>query len=363
MKKYNRQYEQEARLLNEFLKRYPKEKYSQIYPDLYSYAFKKYCVENIFPLIKNIKGTKGLQKRAENTIKHITLGFSIFILLLLSFSFFLTILFMSGKFFAMTFSIIPTSFFIFFFAIVIYIINFAYKEREINQQIKNKILPKLFSLFSNCEYVISKEEKKNFKAYLSNLSLLKKRGGFWPSTCEDFFKLKYKGIDIDLCELTLSGAIVYLGNNKKVMHKGGSSIFYRIKTKKSFSSEIFIFKKIYSEANNNDTIKTITLESKEFNDLYVVKSTNQVESRTFITPAFMQRLIDFAKKNYHNELSISFENGYMNICFSAYMFSSFEIDDIKKANMHERIEKLRYAMIDLQEHLRIVDDLRVGNII
>ena len=42
MKKYNRQYEQEARLLNEFLKRYPKEKYSQIYPDLYSYAFKKY---------------------------------------------------------------------------------------------------------------------------------------------------------------------------------------------------------------------------------------------------------------------------------------------------------------------------------
>lgn len=77
----------------------------------------------------------------------------------------------------------------------------------------------------------------------------------------------------------------------------------------------------------------------------------------------MQRLIDFANKNLYNEISISFEKGYMNICFSAYMFSSFELNNIETSRKRERIEKLRYAMIDLQEHLRIVDDLRVENII
>ena len=360
MQQHNQFQEQENRLLNEFLKRYPREKYSQIYPDLYSGAFKNYCIEDIFPLIENTKGTDGLQKKAEKAIKHIMIGVSVFILL---FNLFVIIQVMRVDFFAITFSILPTSFFIFFLTIVAYCLYFAYKEREINQQIKNKILPKLFSLFANCEYVISKEENKNFKAYLSNLSLFKKRGGFCPSACEDFFKLKYKGIDIDLCETTLSGIIVHSANNTKIMHKGGASIFYRIKINKSFSSKTFIFKKLYYKDDKNEAENITTLESKEFNDLYVVKTTNQIEARTFITPAFMQRLIDFANKNYHNELSISFENGYMNLCFSAYMFSSFELNDIKNANMHERIEKLRYAMIDLQEHLRIADDLSFENII
>lgn len=238
MQEYNQQYEQENHLLDEFLKRYPKEKYSQIYPDLYSEAFERYCIEDIFPLIKNTNGTDEIKKQAEKTIKHIIIGSFLFLFL---FFLFVVIQAIRVEFFAINFSIIPTSTFIFVSLIIIHCINFTYKEHEAKQQIKNKIFPKLFSLFSNCEYVTSKEEKENFKAYLSNLSLLKKRGGFYPSTCEDFFRLKYKGIDIDICETTLTGIIIHSANNTKVMHKGGTSIFYRVKINKSFSSKTFIF--------------------------------------------------------------------------------------------------------------------------
>ena len=346
MNQYDYQGQDTNVLLEKFLNRYPTSEYSKIYPELYTQNFENFCIENIFPIIKDINNqkTKNEKETKITTISLCAIFFFIFIFAIVLFSFICFYLFL-----------------IFLFFSLVYYQEKKWKEL---QEKKNKILPKLFSLYKNCKYITNNEEKEAFRKYLNKLLLFEKRGGFCKKYCEDFFKLDYKGLKINLCELNLPGMIAWTANGDKLIHKGGASIFYRIKTKKLFSSKTFIRKRRYAKKRKSKTEELIILESSKFNNIFLSETTNQQEARTFLTPSFMEKLINFSEKNHHNEILISFEKGYINICFSAYIYSSFEIGDIEDVkNRREVIKRLRYTLIDLQEHLKLIDDLKIEDLV
>ncbi|MBE7704457.1 MAG: DUF3137 domain-containing protein [Cyanobacteria bacterium SIG29] len=352
-----------------FLNRYSDEKYSQMYPDLFSEEFANYCVEEIFPIIEETAklNNNEAEKRFSRNISILFsiaafIGFICFPIIIFSSVILKTEVFL--PYIPFIFISFAASIILIFFYGVSDTFSFAVAEKRINNIKKKKIFPKLFSLFSHCEYVSSEKQIFEMKNYMKNLSLLVNRGGFYPDTFEDFFHLKYKGLDIDLCEFILSGVSVTLyTSNKNVIRKGCNSLFYRIPLEISSNAEIFIRKRMYSKTKIKGCEEIAVLESKEFNDLYVVETTNQIDLRLFLTPSFMERLITFSKEYPNYEFALSFEKGYMNVHFSASEFDLFEINGIEKDDKETRIKKLIFAMIDLQEHLMLVDILSPEDII
>src|SRR5699024_10400136 len=55
---------------------------------------------------------------------------------------------------------------------------------------------------------------------------------------------------------------------------------------------------------------TIRLESKEFNDYFKTRTTNEFEARYILTPNFMEKLVEFTKKR-HYLLDVSFHKEYI----------------------------------------------------
>src|SRR5699024_2598987 len=57
---------------------------------------------------------------------------------------------------------------------------------------------------------------------------------------------------------------------------------------------------------------TIRLESKEFNDYFKTRTTNEFEARYILTPNFMEKLVEFTKKR-HYPLDVSFQKEYISM--------------------------------------------------
>src|SRR5699024_11357364 len=80
---------------------------------------------------------------------------------------------------------------------------------------------------------------------------------------------------------------------------------------------------------------TIRLESKEFNDYFKTRTTNEFEARYILTPNFMEKLVEFTKKR-HYPLDVPFQKEY--ISMSVATKKSFNKPSIFKA-MKGKIER------------------------
>ncbi|MCD7879400.1 MAG: DUF3137 domain-containing protein [Candidatus Gastranaerophilales bacterium] len=98
----------------------------------------------------------------------------------------------------------------------------------------------------------------------------------------------------------------------------------------------------------------VHLESPEFEKLYDVYSTDQIEARYLITTAFMQRLVDLEKKGFKG-LNISFEQGNVNIAIPSYK-DWFEVSLLKSAY---DIDNYRSILIEILNLLSIIDSLKL----
>ena len=312
------------------------------YPELFTRNFEDFCEQQIFPLLKNKKRDQ-IKKKSPKLSTYLYLICGVFGGVFISLFFLNTLL----KF---TISIA--------ILINIYLFTHLYRiltsEFIVKIQRKEQILPKLFSLFSNCKYVTDKKEINNFKLYLNKIFLLKNQDNNIYFHCEDFFEIKYNNLPIDLCEL-----LIITGKKKNTQYE--HAIFYRIKTKKFFFGKTFIQKR-------NNYVKTglgekVELESAKFNKLFDVRTTNQTEARLFLTTAFMTRLIKFNSSFFSENFAISFEQGYMNIYFNMTDYNSFELDKISLKRKEELLNTLRSIIIELWTYLSLVDDLKLENIV
>ena len=162
----------------------------------------------------------------------------------------------------------------------------------------------MFSYTGDIEYISSLSEKENLKFLLHNFHLGQLRGGIDVFHKDDFFKIQYKNLEIDVREVFLKEICDDMSQNGKVNKKGGFGVVFSIKTEKFFYGRTSIVRKIldekYSIPEKFSMYEEAKLEDIEFSKLYKVLTENQQEARLFITPAFMSRLVKLTKKPRQN---------------------------------------------------------------
>ena len=163
-------------------------------------------------------------------------------------------------------------------------------------------------------------------------------------------------LPIDIQEISL---MLETGSDKNkhtsTIFKG---IFIKTPSHKKFTGYTIIKRKLINIsgpitlADNKPKVK---LEDEVFNKYYDVYSDDQVESRYLITTSFMERMINLAKHGVNDNISISFENGNVNIAISSNK-NWFEIPILKPAT---DINNYKYIVFEILTILKIIDSLKL----
>ncbi len=172
---------------------------------------------------------------------------------------------------------------------------------------KKAILPVLLSYIGNLELIDSNDGKKSVDRYVSRLRLFPYYNRFY---CDDYLKGTYNDVDLEIAELTLK-KITHSGKKVRVylIFKG---IFIKYKSMKKFNGYTVITKDSLKIGHNPNHVH---LEDPEFEKIFDVTGSDQIESRYLITPSFMRRLVELSKK--YGNIVVSFEYGYINIGISS----------------------------------------------
>lgn len=94
-------------------------------------------------------------------------------------------------------------------------------------------------------------------------------------------------------------------------HFSGHTLL-RDKKLKSFAHVKRVIHLFLNRLLSKKEMDTIRLESKEFNDYFKTRTTDELEARYILTPNFMEKLVDFTKKR-HYPLDVSFQKEYISM--------------------------------------------------
>ena len=255
-----------------------------------------------------------------------------------------------------------------------------YKQKTM--ELKKTVYPVLLSKISKCSYLTPKDKNYDISSYLNNLAIIKMRGKINKDSLDDHFRIIYNDLKLDIAEVTLPGAKIEIGSlkekDKLEMQYGGNSLFLRVKSNKPFKGKTIITRTCdYDLKIGNESYSSVITEDLHFNQVFTVKTTDQVDARYMLTPTFMERLKEYAKEYPNHELNISFENGFVNIILSKGFADLFEIvsfeqkamaandDDIAKLiqDAEINIDTYRDILIELKEFLIVVDALKLDSTI
>ena len=345
------------------------------FSDLFTDKFEDFCKFKIIPIInKNKREFDKILK--DNSFMMLFFSVWIFVLSFIFFGFFF-IHFVSLK----NVSQILLAVLIPLISFPIYFVWLLKKMKAFSRRfeiIKEKIFPTLFSYLPNCNFLTSKDEDYNLKPYLKKLNLIKKLGFLDNMHYEDRINCQYNGLDIDICEIILLNkrnynySISFTGSydieQKEVTsfeeRNNGCSLFLRVKSNKKCKGKTFISSnflderlKLLDKKIKNE--KEITLEDVEFNKLFNVVSTDQIEARYLITPAFMNRLKKVVELYAPSQLNISFENGYVNILFNSYNINFFSYFYTNKWNENDIINNSKNLLLELCIFISLLDCLNL----
>lgn len=223
----------------------------------------------------------------------------------------------------------------------------------LQKNFKNKILIKLLEfLFHDFEYIpkqrIALTVFKKSKLFTNDIS---------RAEGEDFMQFKLGESNIMFCE----SRVFKFGKDTNPIFKG---IFISASFNKLFSSETIVIPKRNRFAIKIvfrrlfEGFKRIQLEDPEFNNEFVVYSTDQVESRYILTPSLMSRLLDY-KFKVKRKIAYSFIENRIYCCipnsinlFEPVIFESLlDFDYIKKN--YETLKLFTDIIEDLNLNLRI----------
>ncbi|MCD7780832.1 MAG: DUF3137 domain-containing protein, partial [Candidatus Gastranaerophilales bacterium] len=211
---------------------------------------------------------------------------------------------------------------------------------------KEILLDKLlsyFGCFKRCKY-------NNNINYIHNLKLF---DSFNRHSFDDHLKGQYGSLNIDITEMCLK-RITHSGKHthEVTIFKG---LLITLPSLKKFKGDTIIKKNFAINFGEYNDLKKVNLEDPEFEKIYDVYSTDQIEARYLITAAFMNRMVKLAKKGIGENVTLSFEKGKIHIAISSSK-DWFEIPILKQAT---RIENYRAIIIELISILRIIDSLKL----
>lgn len=227
----------------------------------------------------------------------------------------------------------------FIFLLISYFPVFFYKSEA-----KRIILPQLISFIGDFQYIDrnNRVERNKIRNYVCNLKIFDYFSFF---SCDDAFKGIYNRVPVSISELNLSRSS---GKSTVTVFQG---ILISFPSFKKFKSNTII----KSNASSCCYLEKVNLEDPEFEKIYDVFSDDQIEARTILTPAFMNRMVECAKKK-KERITVSFENNQVNIAVSNYAKTWFEFSvDKPVTNMNT----YREIIWELSELLQIIDALKI----
>lgn len=174
----------------------------------------------------------------------------------------------------------------------------------------------------------------------------------------DYFEGKIGQTQVSFCELNLSKKS---GKHSETIFNG---LYFIADCNKDFKGKTTV-RPDFAEKNlgrlgaffqQKTNSNIVRLENIDFEKEFVVYSDDQIEARYLISPALMERILDFRKKTGH-EISISFVNTNLHIAIS-YSRNLFEPKVFETIINYGEIEQY-YK--DLMFFIEIVEDFNLNN--
>lgn len=217
----------------------------------------------------------------------------------------------------------------------------GYMISSYKYEVKYNTLEKLLSFIGD----FAEEKDKSDRYYVEQLELFDEFDNYY---CDDRIKGKYGLLNIDIQEIALT----------KGSGKSKSTVFRGILIKIPYHKRIegyTVIKRNSKKINNNINIENRDNINFEFNEYYNVYSNNQLDEKCIITDSFMEKMVRFAKHNIGANISISFEEGNLNIAIATYR-EWFEVPVFKSAT---NISNYRAIILEVITLLKIIDALKL----
>lgn len=172
---------------------------------------------------------------------------------------------------------------------IIAIFAWAYlPARRYMDDVKCKFLPVVCQFFGNMTYAMNGTSSIESK-YAGEIF-----PSFTSQNNEDFIQGEYKGVALSLHETKLKRKS---GKKRVVVFRG---LVLELDFKKNFTGKTLLLKDAGTMGNfftgsSFNNLQLVQLEDPEFESIFQVFSSDQVEARYVLTTAFMQRLLDLAR--------------------------------------------------------------------
>lgn len=227
--------------------------------------------------------------------------------------------------------------------IILFIIS-SYKRK-----VKPMILPKLLSFVGDFHLVDKDVLGLELRKYVKSLNLFDSYNRF---EVDDRIEGMYKNLKVSISEISLTKETGSGKRKKTVLIFEG--LLIKVPCLKKYKGCTYIKKNASMLLNRNKDEK-VNLEDPEFEKYYDVFSTDQIEARYLITTAFMNRMVQLAKRGIGKDITLSFEQGNVNIAVSSSK-DWFEMPILKPAN---DISIYRAIILELITILKIIDSLKL----
>lgn len=227
--------------------------------------------------------------------------------------------------------------------IVIFIVC-SYKSK-----VKPLILPKLLSFVGDFNLLRKDVSQMNLKKYIKSLELF---DTYNKVNIDDRIEGMYKNLKVSISEICLEKETGSGKRRRSITIFDG--ILITVPCLKKYRGYTCIKQNSLNFLNNKQEQK-VHLEDPEFEKYYDVFSTDQIEARYLITTAFMNRMVQLAKRGIGKNITLSFEHGNVNIAVSSSK-DWFEMPILKPAN---DISIYRAIILELITILKIIDSLKL----
>lgn len=191
--------------------------------------------------------------------------------------------------------------------------------------------------------------------------------GFVPIPLEDFYRLKILP-DVNQTQKFEDKISGHVGGSEFILHElrldnggtDGNWMFegqiLRVACPKAFLGETIVLRKKFDASRKVDeTLKKVGLVSKQFEALFNVYSTDQVEARYLLPPDFIQHLIDFENSIEGRNLRFGFVDQHLLVSIetedrfqSSSVFKAIESSE----DVQKNIKELK-AIVDIIEYLNV----------
>lgn len=219
--------------------------------------------------------------------------------------------------------------------------------KKYKNKVKPLILPRLLSFAGDFRIIDKNSPEYNVRPYVSSLELF---SFFNRYSCDDRIEGMYKNIKISISEILLrkeTGS----GKRRRIVTIF-DGLLVKVPCLKKYKGTTYIKRNgICLDFSGNK----VNLEDPEFEKYYDVYSSDQIEARYLITTAFMNRMVELAKKGIGQNITLSFEHGNVNIAVASSK-DWFELPIMKSAN---DIMVYRAIILEIITILSIIDSLKL----